>query len=226
MAHRLALFDLSPAAPLGRPPVCRPRHCPLHHAPGRLCQSGNILHRCAQALLDLGHRGDLCLVILLFHGVLWLRRASYEVFLILHILLAVFTIVGCWYHVYYWKGFTGVYELWIYLVCAVWFFDRLVRVLRVAKNGVCRATVTEISADTVRVDVAGVRWTLTPGRHAFVFFPTLQPLRAWENHPFSVIPTALLRPRPDAQKASPAGSIKKEDASSSNDVEGGKGGLS
>ncbi|TLD04391.1 uncharacterized protein PgNI_12102 [Pyricularia grisea] len=161
MVHRLALFDLFPTVPLGRPPICRPRHYPLYHVPGRLYQFRNILYRYIQALLDLGYCSDLCLVILLFYGVLWLRRASYEIFLILHILLAVFTIIGCWYH-----GFTGIYKLWIYLVYAVWFFDRLVRMLRVAKNGVYRATVTEILADTVRVNVAGVRWTFTPGRHA------------------------------------------------------------
>ncbi|KAK1569919.1 ferric reductase like transmembrane component-domain-containing protein [Colletotrichum navitas] len=137
----------------------------------------------------------LCLVILLFQSVVWFRRASYEVFLVLHILLAVFTVAGCWYHVYYWKGLTGVYELWLYMVCAVWFFDRLVRVLRLAKNGVRRADVAELSADIVRVDIHGLRWSAEPGYHAYVYFPTLQPLRPWENHPFSIIQTALLRPR-------------------------------
>lgn len=137
----------------------------------------------------------LCLVIMLFQSVVWLRRASYEIFLILHILFAVFTVVGCWYHVYYWKGFTGIYELWIYMVSAVWFFDRLMRVMRIAKNGIRRATVTEISSDTVRVDIEGLRWSPTPGQHAYVYFPTLQPLRGWENHPFSIAHTALLRSR-------------------------------
>ncbi|KAI2633203.1 ferric reductase like transmembrane component-domain-containing protein [Hypomontagnella submonticulosa] len=137
----------------------------------------------------------LCLVILLFQGLLWFRRKSYEVFLILHILLAVFAIAGCWYHVQYWKPFSGIYENWIYAVCAVWFFDRLVRVLRVARNGICKATVIDISADIVRVDVEGVRWALEPGHHAYAYFPTLNPLRPWENHPFSIIQTAMLHSR-------------------------------
>jgi predicted ferric reductase len=134
----------------------------------------------------------LCLVILLAQSVAWFRRASYEIFLILHVLLAVFTIAGCWYHVYYWKGLTGIYEIWIYMVSAVWFFDRLIRSLRVAKNGILRATVTELSPDTVRVDVPGLRWLSKPGQHAYIYFPTLKPIRGWENHPFSITHTALL----------------------------------
>lgn len=137
----------------------------------------------------------LCLVLMLLQSVFWFRRASYETFLVLHILLAVFAIAGCWYHIHYWKGLTGVYELWIYMVCAVWFFDRLGRVLRVVKNGVPRATVVELCPDIVRMDIPGVRWAAVPGYHAYIHFPTLQPFRAWENHPFSVTPTALLRSR-------------------------------
>ncbi|KAL7629722.1 hypothetical protein AAE478_001245 [Parahypoxylon ruwenzoriense] len=135
----------------------------------------------------------LCLVVLLFQSMLWFRRASYEIFLVLHILLSVFVIAGCWYHVMYWHGFTGIYEYWIYAVSAVWFFDRLVRVLRVWKNGICRATVTEINSDMVRVDIKGLEWTSAPGHHAFVYFPTLSPLRPWENHPFSILHTTALR---------------------------------
>ncbi|KAL9563766.1 hypothetical protein ACKAV7_012155 [Fusarium commune] len=129
------------------------------------------------------------------------------VFLILHIVLAVFVIVGCWYHIYFWKPFSGVYELWIYMVCAVWFFDRLFRVLRVAKNGVCRASVVELSDEIVRLDVSGVRWLSTPGYHAYIYFPTLQPFRPWQNHPFSITNTALLQ-ETFAAKSSHSGDVE------------------
>ncbi|KAH7158376.1 hypothetical protein DER46DRAFT_626901 [Fusarium sp. MPI-SDFR-AT-0072] len=128
-------------------------------------------------------------------------------FLILHIVLAVFVIVGCWYHIYFWKPFSGVYELWIYMVCAVWFFDRLFRVLRVAKNGVCRASVVELSDEIVRLDVSGVRWLSTPGYHAYIYFPTLQPFRPWQNHPFSITNTALLQ-ETFAAKSSHSGDVE------------------
>ncbi|KAF4449005.1 Adenosine deaminase [Fusarium austroafricanum] len=115
------------------------------------------------------------------------------VFLVLHILLAVFVIVDCWYHIYYWKPLSGIYELWIYMVCAVCAFDRFIRVLRVAKNGTRRANIVEISDEIVRIDISGVRWLSAPGYHAYIYFPTLEPLRAWQNHPFSVTNSALLR---------------------------------
>ncbi|SCO02339.1 related to ferric reductase Fre2p [Fusarium fujikuroi] len=181
----------------------------LHRWVARLCALHAIVHSITllAAYISLGtyytdvHRpywiwgivGTLCLVLLLAQSILWLRRASYEVFLILHIILAVFVIVGCWYHVYFWKPFSGVYELWIYMVCAVWFFDRLFRILRVAKNGVCQASVVELSDEIVRLDISGVRWLSTSGHHAYIYFPTLQPFLPWQNHPFSITNTALLQ---------------------------------
>lgn len=164
----------------------------------------------------------LCLVILLFHSMIWFRRSSYEVFLVLHILLTAFTIAGCWYHVMYWKGFTGMYEYWIYAVSAVWFFDRLVRVLRVCKNGIRRAKVTEISQDTVCVEVEGLRWSPEPGYHAYVYFPTLNPLRPWENHPFSITHTAMLRSQKH-RLINPEGSSLSHHSSDENDIEKGSG---
>jgi hypothetical protein len=181
----------------------------LHRWVARLCAVHAIVHSITllAAYISLGtyytdvHKpywiwgivATLCLVLMLFQSVIWFRRTAYEVFLILHIFLAVFVIAGCWYHVYYWKPNSGVYELWLYMVSAVWFFDRLVRVLRVAKNGIGRATVVELSSDIVRLDIHGVRCAPEPGRHAYVYFPTLQPLRPWENHPFSITHTAMLR---------------------------------
>ena len=123
---------------------------------------------------------------------LYFRRLSYEIFLILHILMAVFVIVGCWYHVLYRFGLT-FYTNWLYAACAVWFFDRLLRVLRVAKNGVRSSVVTEVGDDHVRVDIQGLRWASQPGHICFAYFPGLHPLRPWENHPFSVNSTSLFR---------------------------------
>jgi len=136
----------------------------------------------------------------LFSG-LYVRKGQYELFLVFHILLAVFIVVGCWYHVTLWYGAMGIpwpdaswgYELWIYLGIAVWFLDRLLRLVRMLKNGILRSTVTDIGGGYMRVDIPKVRWGSEPGKHVYVFLPTLHPLRPWENHPFSVIPTHMLR---------------------------------
>lgn len=132
--------------------------------------------------------------ILLVGSGLYIRRLSYEFFLLTHIILAVIVIVGSWYHVEIRFERKWGYETWMYAACAVWFFDRLIRVLRILKTGVRRAKVEDIGDGFVRVDVEGVRWCAAPGRHVYVFFPTLNRWRPWENHPFSVLPTAMLRP--------------------------------
>lgn len=134
-------------------------------------------------------------VIMVIVSSLWFRRASYEIFLIMHITLAIFVLVGSWYHIELLFARRWGYEFWLYAACAVWFFDRGARVARVLKNGMRRAEVTQITDDIVRIDVKGVRWDARPGRHTYAYFPTLNPLRPWENHPFSVVPTALLQSR-------------------------------
>lgn len=132
-------------------------------------------------------------MLLIFSSGLYVRARNYEVFLVTHILLALFVLVGCWYHIKDWIGLTWGYETWLYAAIAVWFFDRLVRVGRVLKNGVRRTRVTDLGGGYIRLDIAGLRWGSAPGRHVYAYFPSLNPLRPWENHPFSIMPTALLQ---------------------------------
>lgn len=132
-----------------------------------------------------------CAMLVFAH--LWLRRLAYEVFLLAHIIMAVFVIVGSWYHLVLRFGYGGNHEYWLYTAAAVWGFERALRVVRIVKNGVCRATVTEVGPNHVRVDIAGVRFSGKPGRHGYVYFPTINRLRPWENHPFSTNATGLLR---------------------------------
>jgi predicted ferric reductase len=138
---------------------------------------------------------------------LYFRRLAYEIFLILHIVLAILVIVGCWYHVILKWGY-NFYDNWLYAAIAVWFFDRAVRVLRVLKNGMRYASVTEIGDSYVRVDIPGVRWTIKPGYIGYVGFPTLHPLRPWENHPFSINSSVLFQSyRHALAQGSPGNSI-------------------
>lgn len=141
-----------------------------------------------------GAVATVAVMILVVASGLYVRLFAYEFFLITHILLSVFVIVGCWYHIKLWIGTTWGYETWLYTACAVWFFDRLARIGRILKTGRRRAKVTDLGGGYVRVDVVGIRWDSDPGKHVYTFFPTLNPLRFWENHPFSIIPTALLQP--------------------------------
>jgi predicted ferric reductase len=134
-------------------------------------------------------------VILVLSSVLVFRQRAYELFLITHVVMAVIVVVGCWYHVYIGYENTFGYETWLYATIAVWFFDRLARVGRMLRTGLRKATVTDIGSTVVRVNIPWIRWT-APGHCVYVYFPTLSPLRPWENHPFSMIPTAYLsKPR-------------------------------
>ena len=135
----------------------------------------------------------ICVVILSFGSGLYVRSFAYELFLLTHILFSIVLIIGCWYHYYDLYKFLGGVEDWIYAMSAVWFFDRLVRVVRIAMTGARRARVTELGEKYVRIDIPGIRWGSEPGKHVYVYLPTLHPLRPWEDHPFSVLPTALLQ---------------------------------
>ncbi|KAH8898320.1 ferric-chelate reductase [Thozetella sp. PMI_491] len=141
-------------------------------------------------------------VIIMLTSVLFIRQRAYELFLITHVVMAVICVVGCWYHVWYGYENTFGYETWLYATIAVWFFDRVARVARILKAGIRRSKVIEISPTIVRVDIPGIRWA-APGRSVYVYFPTLRPLRPWENHPFSMIPTARLTEREYGDRAPP-----------------------
>ncbi|EXJ59382.1 uncharacterized protein A1O5_12263 [Cladophialophora psammophila CBS 110553] len=135
--------------------------------------------------------GTVAAMIIVLASVLVLRQRSYDLFLITHIVMAVICFTGCWYHVRYDGEGTFGYETWLYATFAGWFFDRLARVARILKTGVRHARVTNVSSAIARVDSSGIRWA-APGRCVYVYFPSLCPLRPWENHPFSMSPTMVL----------------------------------
>jgi hypothetical protein len=136
--------------------------------------------------------GTVVAVVLTFGSGLFVRKFAYELFLIMHVVLSVILIVGCWYHAYDLYRFLGGYQIWLYATAGVWFFDRLARIARIIVAGPRHAKVTEIGDKLVRIDIPGIRWGADPGKHVYAYFPTLHKFRPWENHPFSVLPTALL----------------------------------
>lgn len=135
-------------------------------------------------------------VVLCFGSGLYIRADHYEIVLLSHIVLSVLTVVGCWYHSYDLYGLLGGDIFWVYAVSAVWAFDRAAKIVRIGVVGPKRSNVTELGGanDYVRVDVPDIRWNRVPGRHAYLYFPTVSRLAPWENHPFSVMPTAMPTP--------------------------------
>ena len=131
-------------------------------------------------------------VILTFASGLYVRNTAYELFVLVHIVLSAILIAACWYHAYDLYAYLGGYSIWLTCCAAVWFFDRLMRVFRIIAVGPQHAQVSSVGDEYVRIDIAGVRWGLEPGKHVYCYFPALTPWRPWENHPFSILPTPLL----------------------------------
>lgn len=131
----------------------------------------------------------LALSLLLPLSILPIRKLAYEFFLVFHIILGVVSIVGCWYHIIYRYDHQWGYETWLYVAIAVWAFDRLVRLVRMFRMGVCGAYVSRIDEDYLRIDIPDVECH----GHVYAYFPTLS-WRVWENHPFSVVSSMSLGP--------------------------------
>jgi DMSO/TMAO reductase YedYZ heme-binding membrane subunit len=186
----------------------------LHRWVAFLCTVEAVIHSAIYLKLDVanasfsgesklpywiwGSVATLGMSILLLTSIYPLRRSMYELFLAWHIALSILIVVGCYLHILYRFQHQWGYEVWMFVAMAVWGFDRVMRVAKLARNGLKTATVTTIDENYVRVDVGGV----FGDGHAYLYFPTLT-WRVWENHPFSVassilMPTSRVEENPDS----------------------------
>jgi Ferric reductase like transmembrane component/FAD-binding domain/Ferric reductase NAD binding domain len=118
-----------------------------------------------------------------------LRKYAYELFLVLHIALAILSLLGSWYHVQLRFTKSWGYEVWLYLAFAFWSYDRLVRLVKVvyysrlgSSYGIA-SPVPNTNIVNLKV-VPSQSWTGRPGSHTFLYFPSSG--RFWENHPFTI----------------------------------------
>ncbi|KAF2210465.1 hypothetical protein CERZMDRAFT_60697 [Cercospora zeae-maydis SCOH1-5] len=128
------------------------------------------------------------LVVLLPTSILPIRRKFYELFLAWHVVIAFFVLIGGYYHVVLCFGHQWGYETWLLIGFACWAFDRTVRILRIARNGMRTGQITIIDEDYIRLDIPGV----SAAGQAYLYFPTLT-WRIWENHPFTVTGAIVAR---------------------------------
>ncbi|CAK7218463.1 hypothetical protein SEUCBS140593_003552 [Sporothrix eucalyptigena] len=129
-------------------------------------------------------------------AVLPMRTRLYEIFLVVHIVLAILALIGCWYHLVPHFGFTYGYQTWLYICFAFWAFDRVARVGRllfysrvtVFTAPQQQATIEAVPGTTnlVHVIIYPRTWNFGPGQHSFLYFPSLGWGKGWESHPFSV----------------------------------------
>lgn len=126
-----------------------------------------------------GKLASLAGLTILVQGLLVLRRKWYEVFLLIHIVLAFAFITGAWYHT------KDKYCGWFYYYSlAIWVFDRLVRIGRLWSFGFPKARVILLADETLKIVVPKPEnWEAVPGGHAFIHF--LRPSCFWQSHPFT-----------------------------------------
>ncbi|OGM47333.1 ferric-chelate reductase [Aspergillus bombycis] len=122
-------------------------------------------------------------MVILFQSASPIRHAFYEFFLHFHILLAITSFVGLWYHL---RGLVLQHVLLVTLI--LWGLDRVGRLGSIIWRNVGKqrtmATVELLPGDVARVDVALARsWTFKPGQYMYLYMPSLG---LWTSHPFSI----------------------------------------
>lgn len=111
-----------------------------------------------------------------------LRQKRYEVFLVIHIILAGLFIGAAWRHLHE----VGEME-YIYASVAVWGVDRIIRVIRILVSGApCEAQIRMHHDDTFKAVIQySKRWRIYPGSYIFIYF--LNSAGFWQSHPFSIV---------------------------------------
>ncbi|EUC59854.1 ferric-chelate reductase, putative [Rhizoctonia solani AG-3 Rhs1AP] len=169
----------------------------------------------AMPYMQWGFMATVAICVTLFFAALPFRRWSYEIFLVLHILLVVFVIIGCYYHIVWRFKWRYGYLNWIYVAIGIWLADRSLRLISVWKNGLqgsigqtTGSAIAELVPNSTqniikltvfpRLELSLVK----PGVHYFIYFPSLG--RPWENHPFTVASWNLSDGATDSPTVSPS----------------------
>lgn len=137
--------------------------------------------------LQYGMVGTIAMAVILFQSPSVVRHAFYETFLHLHQALAFTAILGIYVHLEMAKLPALPY---IRVVVGLWFFERLLRVARLAylnlsrKHGCTNVIVEALPAEACRVTFNLPRHvTVRPGSHVYAYLPSIS---LWMSHPFSV----------------------------------------
>lgn len=114
-----------------------------------------------------------------------LRVAHYELFLVTHILFAIWFFASCWLHC-----ITFGWLDWIAGSLTIWGIDRVVRLYKLFKFGSPRAQICYSGDETFKVIVKRPHdWKPYPGCYVFIHF--LHWSIFWQSHPFTIIDSVL-----------------------------------
>ncbi|EKV18859.1 FRE family ferric-chelate reductase, putative [Penicillium digitatum PHI26] len=160
-------------------------------------QTGKVWRNMSKTYVLWGILGTFVMILLLITSLDRIRIATYELFLIAHVVLSILTLIACFYHTVVFEG----NEYWKYLwpSVAIWVIDRFLRIVRlcycnlhvsVSSRRLVKVSescmVYDETADVVRLEVRPGMPLLqpSPGQYYFLY----QPFRfsGWESHPFTV----------------------------------------
>ncbi|KAI8648534.1 FAD-binding FR-type domain-containing protein [Fusarium keratoplasticum] len=137
-----------------------------------------------------GTVGTAAVMMMLILSLSPIRHAFYETFLNTHIILATVAFVCTWAHCASASIPGGLPELpWIMAIMALWFADRLARMVRLAyanwsgrgfTYAMCEPMPGEVTRVTLQLPKS---MDIKPGMHAYLRF---WGVNAWESHPFSI----------------------------------------
>ncbi|OBT62377.1 hypothetical protein VE03_08429 [Pseudogymnoascus sp. 23342-1-I1] len=136
-------------------------------------------------MMMFGLIATVALVAITVQSLSFVRHAFYETFKYLHIMLAILTLVGIWYHL----KLAGLHQTkYLVGVIAIWALERTTRLLIVLYRNVGRggtkALLEALPGNAVRVTLDVARpWGFTPGQHAYLYMPSIG---LFTSHPFSV----------------------------------------
>lgn len=124
------------------------------------------------------------MVVILLQSIPTLRSASYEVFLHVHILVALTVVVTLYLHL-------AEYPTYRHIVLAtitVWAVERCLRVWRIVSTNVgsggTKAEIEVIPGDAMRITLHMARpWRFKPGQFVYLYIPSIG---WWTSHPFSL----------------------------------------
>lgn len=156
------------------------------HLVAMLCNSiyANLYaSRSATSWWRWGSVSGVCGGIIAIQAFSWLRVKNYEFFLCVHILMAVFFLVGAWRHI---ANFG--YTKWAYSTAAVWCFDIFMRLIRIASFGIKDAKIEIVSHETLQVTIEKKSYfPFFSGCFGYIYFVGTPVF--WQSHPFTVVKT-------------------------------------
>ncbi|KAF4819974.1 Ferric/cupric reductase transmembrane component B [Colletotrichum siamense] len=133
------------------------------------------------------------MVFLLVASVFWMRRKQYELFLVLHILLSILTLVTMLGHV---SIFNHQFDMLFWIPFYIWVADRVLRMSRTLAfnlrfwNTFALATY-DATSNIVRLSIPYPTSFYEPKPGTYYYLHVLSDKRAWESHPFTMACTTL-----------------------------------